>query len=69
MAYEALNNAGAMNKELIVILNDNEMSIDQPVGAMSSYLSKLLSSNSYSSVRSIIKKLSSKFPESFKKLT
>ena len=67
MAYEALNNAGAMNKELIVILNDNEMSIDQPVGAMSSYLSKLLSSNSYSSVRSIIKKLSSKFPESFKK--
>jgi len=46
MAYEALNNAGAMNKELIVILNDNEMSIDQPVGAMSAYLSKLLSSHS-----------------------
>ncbi|MDC0037911.1 1-deoxy-D-xylulose-5-phosphate synthase, partial [Alphaproteobacteria bacterium] len=67
MAYEALNNAGAMNKELIVILNDNEMSIDQPVGAMSSYLSKLLSSRSYSNVRSLIKKLSSKFPESFKK--
>ena len=43
MAYEALNNAGAMNKELIVILNDNEMSIDRPVGEMSSYLSKLLS--------------------------
>ena len=56
MAYEALNNAGAMNKELIVILNDNEMSIDRPVGAMSSYLSKLLSSNSYSNIRSIIKK-------------
>ena len=67
MAYEALNNAGAMNKELIVILNDNEMSIDQPVGAMSAYLSKLLSSNSYSSVRSIDKKVSSKFPESFQK--
>ena len=67
MAYEALNNAGAMNKELIVILNDNEMSIDQPVGAMSAYLSKLLSSNSYSNVRSIIKTLSSKFPKSFKK--
>ena len=67
MAYEALNNAGAMNKELIVILNDNEMSIDQPVGAMSSYLSKLLSSRSYSNVRSLIKKLSSKFPESFQK--
>ena len=44
MAYEALNNAGAMNKQLIVILNDNDMSIDRPVGAMSSYLSKLLSS-------------------------
>ena len=47
MAYEALNNAGAMNKELIVILNDNEMSIDQPVGAMSAYLSKLLSGCSF----------------------
>ena len=67
MAYEALNNAGAMNKELIVILNDNEMSIDQPVGAMSAYLSKLLSSRSYSNVRSLIKKLSSNFPESFQK--
>ena len=67
MAYEALNNAGAMNKELIVILNDNEMSIDLPVGAMSAYLSKLLSSNSYSNIRSIIKKISNKFPESFKK--
>jgi len=67
MAYEALNNAGAMNKELIVILNDNEMSIDRPVGAMSSYLSKLLSSNSYSNIRSIIKKISTKFPKSFAK--
>ena len=67
MAYEALNNAGAMNKELIVILNDNEMSIDQPVGAMSAYLSKLLSSYSYSSVRSLIKKISNNFPKSFKK--
>ena len=67
MAYEALNNAGVMNKELIVILNDNEMSIDKPVGAMSAYLSRLFSSNSYSNVRSIIKKVSSKFPESFQK--
>ena len=67
MAYEALNNAGSMNKELIVILNDNEMSIDQPVGAMSAYLSKLLSSNSYSNIRSMIKKISNNFPESFKK--
>ena len=68
MAYEALNNAGAMNKELIVILNDNEMSIDQPVGAMSAYLSKLLSSKSYSTFRSLIKKISSNFPHSFQKI-
>ena len=67
MAYEALNNAGAMNKELIVILNDNEMSIDQPVGAMSAYLSKLLSSKSYSTLRALIKKISSNFPHSFQK--
>jgi len=63
LAYEALNNAGAMNKRLIVILNDNKMSIDQPVGAMSSYLTKLLSSKSYSSIRSMIKKISNKLPE------
>ena len=67
MAYEALNNAGAMNKQLIVILNDNDMSIDRPVGAMSSYLSKLLSSKSYSGIRSVIKKISSKFPKPFAK--
>jgi len=68
MAYEALNNAGSMNKELIVILNDNEMSIDRPVGAMSAYLTKLLSSQSYSKIRSVIKNLSSKFPDSFQKI-
>jgi len=67
LAYEALNNAGALNKRLIVILNDNKMSIDQPVGAMSTYLTKLLSSTSYSSIRSIIKKISKKFPEQIKK--
>ncbi len=67
LAYEALNNAGVMNKRLIVILNDNEMSIDQPVGAMSSYLTKLLSSTSYSSIRSIIKKLSKNLPEGITK--
>ena len=66
LAYEALNNVGAMNKRLIVILNDNEMSIDQPVGAMSSYLTKLLSSRSYSNIRSIIKKLSKNLPENIK---
>ena len=67
MAYEALNNAGSMNKQLIVILNDNKMSIDHPVGAMSSYLTKLLSSRSYANIRSIIKKLSSNFSDSFQK--
>ena len=44
MAYEALNNAGVMKLPLIVILNDNDMSIAPPVGAMSAYLSKLISS-------------------------
>ena len=68
MAYEALNNAGAMNKRLIVILNDNDMSIDRPVGAMSSYLSKLLSSRSYSNIRSVIKKVSNRFPKTFAKM-
>ena len=47
MAYEAMNNAGAMNSRLIVILNDNEMSISPPVGALSNYLARLLSSQSY----------------------
>ena len=42
LAYEGLNNVGALNKRLIVILNDNKMSIDKPVGAMSSYLTRLL---------------------------
>ena len=65
LAYEALNNAGAMNKRLIVILNDNRMSIDQPVGAMSSYLTKLLSSRSYSSIRTLVKNLTKKFPRGF----
>ena len=64
LAYEALNNAGAMNKRLIVILNDNKMSIDSPVGAMSSYLTKLLSSRSYGNIRSIVKKISKNFPKS-----
>ena len=67
LAYEALNNAGVLNKRLIVILNDNEMSIDRPVGAMSSYLTKLLSSKQYSSIRSVIKKISSRLPKKFSK--
>jgi 1-deoxy-D-xylulose-5-phosphate synthase len=51
MAYEAMNNAGSMNSRLIVILNDNDMSIAPPVGAMSAYLSRLISSKSYASLR------------------
>ncbi|MGZ0247261.1 MAG: 1-deoxy-D-xylulose-5-phosphate synthase N-terminal domain-containing protein, partial [Alphaproteobacteria bacterium] len=53
MAYEALNNAGAMHNKLIVILNDNDMSIAPPVGALSAYLSRLISSKSYRSLRDI----------------
>ncbi|HXS40686.1 MAG TPA: 1-deoxy-D-xylulose-5-phosphate synthase N-terminal domain-containing protein, partial [Stellaceae bacterium] len=51
MAYEAMNNAGSMDSRLIVILNDNDMSIAPPVGAMSAYLSRLLSSKPYMSLR------------------
>jgi len=51
MAYEAMNNAGSMDSRLIVILNDNDMSIAPPVGAMSAYLSRLLSSKSFRSLR------------------
>jgi len=65
MAYEAMNNAGAMNSRLIVVLNDNDMSIAPPVGAMSAYLSQLISSKPYASVRHIGKELARKFPRSF----
>src|SRR5882672_9234574 len=66
MAYEAMNNAGAMNSRLIVILNDNEMSIAPPVGAMSNYLTRLLSSPMYMSLRGIGKQLADHLPEFFK---
>jgi 1-deoxy-D-xylulose-5-phosphate synthase len=62
MAYEAMNNAGATNSRLVVILNDNDMSIAPPVGAMSDYLSRLLSSRSYHSIRHMMKDLASMFP-------
>lgn len=65
MAYEALNNAGAMASRLIVILNDNDMSIAPPVGAMSGYLSRLLSSRSYHSLRQMAKDVVSHLPKSF----
>ena len=55
MAYEAMNNAGALKSKLIVVLNDNDMSIARPVGAMSSYLAKLLSGKLYFSLRETIK--------------
>jgi 1-deoxy-D-xylulose-5-phosphate synthase len=67
LAYEGLNNAGAQKKGLIVILNDNKMSIDKPVGAMSTYLTRLLSSKSYSSLRNIIKKISKTLPSNLSK--
>ena len=67
MAYEALNNVGATNKQMVVILNDNEMSIDRPVGAMSSYLTRLLSSKQYTNVRTLLKKISAKFSTSVSK--
>lgn len=67
MAYEAMNNAGAMNSKLIVILNDNDMSIAPPVGAMSAYLSRLISSKPYLSIREIGKKFSEKLPAPLQK--
>jgi len=65
MAYEAMNNAGSMASRLIVILNDNDMSISRPVGAMSAYLSRLLSSGPYHSLRQLAKDMIRRFPKSF----
>ncbi len=62
MAYEAMNHAGAIDANLLVILNDNDMSISPPVGAMSNYLTKILSSRLYSSMRQESKKVLSKMP-------
>ena len=62
MAYEAMNNAGAMHARLVVILNDNEMSIAPPVGAMSAYLTRLLSSNSYMNLRDLASRMAKRFP-------
>jgi len=64
MAYEAMNNAGSMDARLIVILNDNDMSIAPPVGAMSSYLARALSGRTYLSLREIAKQLTRKLPKS-----
>ncbi len=62
MAYEAMNNAGARDCRLIVILNDNDMSIAPPVGAMSAYLARVLSSDTYRSARHMAKEIASRFP-------
>ncbi len=62
MAYEAMNNAGSMDSRLIVILNDNDMSIAPAVGAMSAYLSRLISSKSFRSVRHFAAEVARKFP-------
>ncbi len=67
MAYEAMNNAGAMKSKLIVILNDNDMSIARPVGAMSKYLTRLLSGKIYFSFRETIKLIISAFSKRFLK--
>ena len=65
MAYEAMNNAGALKAKLIVVLNDNDMSIARPVGAMSKYLPKLLSGKIYFSLRETIKMITSAFSKRF----
>ncbi|MCZ4273748.1 1-deoxy-D-xylulose-5-phosphate synthase [Maritalea porphyrae] len=63
MAYEAMNNAGAMDARLIVVLNDNDMSIAPPTGAMSAYLARLVSGKAYRSIREIAKGLTEHLPK------
>jgi 1-deoxy-D-xylulose-5-phosphate synthase len=63
MAYEAMNNAGALRSRLIVVLNDNDMSIAPPVGALSAYLARLASSRTWLSLRDYAKQLAKHFPE------
>src|SRR3954447_11917023 len=62
MAYEAMNNAGARKSKLLVILNDNDMSIAPPVGAMSAYLSRLMSSRSFLNLRDLAARMARRFP-------
>ncbi|MDE1900130.1 MAG: 1-deoxy-D-xylulose-5-phosphate synthase [Alphaproteobacteria bacterium] len=66
MAYEAMNNAGASDSRLIVILNDNDMSIAPPTGAMSAYLSRIVSSKEYRGLRHIAKEFADLFPRRLK---
>ncbi len=62
MAYEAMNNAGAMNSRLIVVLNDNDMSIAPPVGALSAYLARRVSGRGYHRLRKIIRQIAKRMP-------
>ncbi len=65
MAYEALNNAGALRSRLIVVLNDNEMSIAPPVGALSAHLTRLLTSRPFQSLRELGKSVAERLPPPF----
>jgi 1-deoxy-D-xylulose-5-phosphate synthase len=67
MAYEALNNAGALKSRMIIILNNNDMSIAPAVGAMSNYLSRLIGSRSYRSLRALSKRVVEHFPQPMQK--
>ena len=67
MAYEAMNNAGAMDSRLIVILNDNDMSIAPPVGALSAYLARITSSGTYLKLRDLGKQLAKPFPKTWQR--
>ena len=67
MAYEAMNNAGAMDSRLIVILNDNDMSIAPPVGAMSAYLARLISGETYRQLRNWAKQLAKILPKAWER--
>ena len=67
MAYEAINNAGARNERLIVVLNDNDMSIAPPTGALSHYLARTTSSGTYLYVRDIAKQLAKRLPKSWER--
>ncbi|MGH1418421.1 MAG: 1-deoxy-D-xylulose-5-phosphate synthase [Hyphomicrobiaceae bacterium] len=67
MAYEAMNNAGARDERLIVILNDNDMSIAPPTGAMSAYLARITSSGTYLYMRDIAKQLAKRLPKSWER--
>ncbi|MGD2025857.1 MAG: 1-deoxy-D-xylulose-5-phosphate synthase N-terminal domain-containing protein, partial [Methyloceanibacter sp.] len=67
MAYEAMNNAGAMDSRLIVILNDNDMSIAPPSGALSRYLARMTSSGTYLQLRDIAKQLAKRLPKEWER--